>query len=184
MAPKPTMHAVLAGARAFLLAFGLLLLSHPCQAHNTYPQELADQLNMPCVPQCTICHRDNLGGFNTVVEPFGRAMQGVGLTFFPPTLAPAVNQLEADMTDSDGDGTSDILELRAGQDPNGDIDLCSIKSPQYGCGAHIAAAPTPDHSGAIAALFIACVLGASAQRGARRRRARRPSRPKHPQRGP
>ncbi len=163
-------------AAACLTLLGLLLTCIPCHAHNTYPQQLADELNMPCVPQCTICHRDNLGGFSTVVEPFGIAMQKEGLTFFPPTLEPAVKKLETDMVDSDGDGVSDILELSAGQDPNGSIDLCAIKSPQYGCGAHIAQPPSPDHSGAIAALFMASVLGASAQRHARRRRRQRQTR--------
>ena len=159
---------------ACMVLLGVLLSCIPCHAHNTYPQQLADELNMPCVPQCTICHRDNLGGFSTVVEPFGIAMQKVGLTFFPPTLEPAVKQLEASGVDSDGDGVPDIVELSAGQDPNGNVDLCAIKSPQYGCGAHIATPPSADHSGAIAALFIASVLGASAHRSARRRQKRVP----------
>lgn len=175
-APKTAARAVLRGLRACLALAALLLLSAPCHAHNTFPQQIADQLNMPCVPQCTICHRDNLGGFNTVVQPFGVAMRGVGLTFDPTTVTGAVNKLEAAMTDSDGDGTGDILELSAGQDPNGNVDLCSIKSPQYGCGARIAAPLAPDHSGAVAALIVASVLGASAHRGARRRRQRRSAR--------
>lgn len=153
---------------ALCVVMGVLLTVVPCHAHNTYPQQLADLLNMPCVPQCTICHRDNLGGFNSIVEPFGIAMQKAGLTFFPPTLEPAVKQLEAEMVDSDGDGVGDILELSAGADPNGMIDLCAIQTPRYGCGAHIARSPTSNHAGEIAALFVASVLCASARRRVRR----------------
>lgn len=147
---------------------GVLLTCAPSHAHNTYPQQLADELNMPCVPQCTICHRDNLGGFSSIVEPFGISMQKAGLTFIPSSLDPALKQLEAERVDSDGDGVGDILELSAGQDPNGKVDLCSIQSPKFGCGAHIARPPTPNRAGELAALFVASVLGVSALRRVRR----------------
>jgi hypothetical protein len=110
-----------------------------------------------------------LGGFNSIVEPFGISMQKAGLTFFPPTLEPALKQLEAARVDSDGDGVGDTLELSAGQDPNGKVDLCAIQSPKFGCGAHIAKPPNPNRAGEIAALIIASVLGASTLRRVRRR---------------
>jgi hypothetical protein len=131
---------------------------------------------MPCLPACTICHTDTLGGFGTVTVAFGKSAQLAGLNFTEPSLVPALNKLEEAGTDSDGDGIGDITELRAGQDPNGTVDLCSqaALAARYGCGAHIA--PSPAHgrdSGALlSALLTSLVLGASLQRARTRARAR------------
>lgn len=156
----------------------VLLCAARAQAHSTFPTLIAADLNMPCVPACTICHRDTLGGFGTVSEPFGKAMQVAGLNFTEPSLSPALTKLEQDQTDSDGDGEGDIAELREGRDPNGKIDLCgqAALAARYGCGAHIATPPSQnDASPAVGALLTALVLGASLQRNARRRRRSRPS---------
>jgi hypothetical protein len=151
----------------------LALLTFSASAHAApdFPTLLAQQLNMPCPPPCTICHQDLAGGFNTVVKPFGRAMMAAGLNPVDSTMAPALATLEKNQTDSDHDGTNDVLELSAGKDPNGSSDLCGL-TPRYGCGARVATARPPDHSSALAALFAASVLGASAHRKRRRRRDR------------
>ena len=159
----------------FGAAAALLLLSPArAHAHSTFPTLIAANLDMPCVPACTICHKDTLGGFGTVNEPFGKAMQGAGLNFIEPTLGPALAKLEQEQIDSDGDGESDIAELREGRDPNGKIDLCgqAALAARYGCGAHIATPPTQrDSSAAVGALLTALVLGASLHRSARRKRS-------------
>jgi hypothetical protein len=160
--------------RAWLLAAAVAALvsfSRAGHAAPDFPTLLAQQLNMPCPPPCTICHQDLAGGFSTVVKPFGRAMMAAGLTPVDSTMAPALSSLEKAQTDSDGDGTDDVLELSAGTDPNGSADLCSL-TPRYGCGAHIANSPSPNESAPVAAILTAAVLGASAHRGARRRRKR------------
>lgn len=126
---------------AAVLSLVVLLVSAPSRASTSYPEALAEELNAPCVPQCTICHRDNNGGLATVTQPFGLAMIANGLGFFAPqTIRPALNALEAAGTDSDGDGMGDVAELAAGRDPNGDLDLCGL-APHYGCAVRLATPP-------------------------------------------
>jgi len=150
----------------------LLSSSAPSFAHSTFPTDMERQLEMSCLPACTLCHKDNLGGFGTITKPFGKAMQENGLLFVPASLPGALQALEKAGTDSDGDGVGDVTELREGQDPNGDADLCGVQAV-YGCGAHIASRPPgPDATAPIASLLTALVLGASLHRNLRRRRSR------------
>src|SRR4051794_37885018 len=156
---------------AWGMAAALALYGSASHAHSTFPTVIQKDLDMPCVPACTICHKDTLGGFGTVTEPFGKSMQSVGLIFIDPSVQPALNKLEAADTDSDGDGIGDIVELRAGQDPNGTVDLCgqAALAARYGCGAHIAPRSPGQDSGAIlGGLLTALLLGASLHRSRRR----------------
>jgi MYXO-CTERM domain-containing protein len=90
-------------------------------------------------PHCTLCHRNDSGGTDSVTKPFGLAMRAKGaLPNNIPSIDSALDQLEAAGTDSDGDGTSDIDELREGTNPNeGDgtapSSLEQIPLPQTGC---------------------------------------------------
>jgi hypothetical protein len=168
---------------AACLAAALALFSAHGQAHSTFPTLIAAELDMPCVPACTICHKDTVGGFGTVTEPFGKAMQADGLFFTEASLSPALKKHEAAGTDVDGDGEGDVAELRVGQDPNGTIDLCSqaALAARYGCGAHIATPPAQCDTGAtLSALFTVLVLGASLHR-VRARSARRATKERHNQ---
>ena len=166
---------------AVCLASALLSFSALGQAHSTFPTLIASELDMPCVPACTICHKDTLGGFGTVTEPFGKAMQADGLFFTEASLSPALKKHEAAGTDVDGDGVGDIAELRVGQDPNGNLDLCSqaALAARYGCGAHIASPPPQNTGATLSALFTVLLLGASLHRSRRARRARRADRKRH-----
>ena len=168
------------GLAACSVAAVIAVYGQTSHAHSTFPSLIQSELNMPCTPACTICHRDNLGGFGTVTEPFGKAMQADGLFFVEATLAPALSKLEQADTDSDGDGVGDVAELREGRDPNGTLDLCSqaALAARYGCGAHIAPSPSPDSGAPLSVLFVSLVLGAGLQRGTRRARARRARPPK------
>jgi hypothetical protein len=88
--------------------------------------------------------------------------------------------MEAAATDSDDDGIGDIIELRAGQDPNGTVDLCTqaALAARCGCGAHIASslAQGRDSGALLSALLTSLVLGVSLRRANRRARARRSER--------
>lgn len=130
-------------------------------ASPSYPEIISDELGMGCIPQCTICHLDNSGGFGTARKPFGEAMQGVGLESGQENDLPGfLRQLETDGTDSDGDGTGDIAELSADTDPNvsGDQTVCE-GGPQYGCGARIAPAPSARDASLAALAVLALLVG-------------------------
>jgi hypothetical protein len=86
-------------------------------------------------PHCSLCHLDDKTGAGTVVTPFGWSMKNRGLTGSTNTVPPAIAQMIKDGVDSDGDGVTDIEELKNGTDPNspGDAGLGDAR-PGYGCG--------------------------------------------------
>jgi len=122
-----------------VLPLFVALLSWPAvaTASPTFPAQIQSHLDMPCTPPCTLCHRDEHGGFGTVIQRFGLAMQGlqdVGIKGkHPELIGPALDALEQNGTDSDGDDRPDVEELREGSNPNqaGDGVLCAT----YGCAA-------------------------------------------------
>jgi hypothetical protein len=109
-------------------------------ASPTYPPTIQSELMLEHMPDCTLCHRDDLGGVGTVIRPFGRTM----LNHFMLTGGNNVNLLkaalqgdDAEHLDSDGDGVPDIDELRMGTDPNvglsGVEEPLDVELPQTGC---------------------------------------------------
>ncbi|MBM4280574.1 MAG: hypothetical protein FJ137_07370 [Deltaproteobacteria bacterium] len=147
----------------------LLLLAPAALASSNYPGDLQSHLDAPAAPACTLCHQSP-GGGDTVVTPFGLAMKDEGLTGFGQTalLTGALDALEAAATDSDGDGTGDVDELRAGRDPN-------VDDGDGGGGGGGDVPPPPAYGfGCAAAPASSTALGASLVLlwGARRRRRR------------
>jgi hypothetical protein len=139
-------------------------------ASPTFPDEIARVLDMPCVPQCVLCHTTNLGGYGTALTPFAAAMVSKppkGSKLQPAhtdSVAPALAALTDQKIDSDHDGVTDVDELKAGTNPNGEaVELCSDIG--YGC-ARVAPRGTPSTTAlaAIAAVLAWCV---------RRRKGRR-----------
>jgi hypothetical protein len=147
--------------------------SASAQASQEFPSVLLDELGMPCAPNCTVCHATPLGGSGTVVKKFGIAALIAGP--IAKQDADSVRRALANMakanppTDSDGDGTPDLVELTAGNDPNseGEARICG---PNYGCGAHISRVP-PARGGT--ALAIAGSVAALMALGFRRLSPRR-----------
>lgn len=123
-------------------------------ASPTFPPAIAEHLGLACEPDCTTCHTRPSGGLGTARQPFGAAMQGAHLTAGQPQkIAAALDELAAERSDVDGDGVTDIDELRALTDPNaegeplkcldggsGDDGSCSVNHapPQGGLGAILA----------------------------------------------
>jgi len=133
-----------------------------------FPGEVARELDMPCVPQCTLCHLDTNGGTGTVVRPFGQAMMAVGLEGKRPDLIVVVlDTLELASTDSDTDGRPDVEELREGRNPNqaGEGVLCAT----YGCNTR-ARSPAGSEAATLAFLTAAPFVVSLCRR---RRRAHR-----------
>jgi hypothetical protein len=106
-----------AGAIAILVA--AMVSALPAVASPTYPEALAGQLELSCAPACTLCHDTTAGGSLTANQRFGIAVRRLRLASGnTEQLLQVIAQLEANGTDSDGDGTGDVAELRAGGNPN------------------------------------------------------------------
>lgn len=147
---------------SFRISLALALVSAPAFATSIYPDGIKSHLGLsaivvPAAPHCTLCHTNGSAGGPTVNTPFGTSMrQAGGLVGGGNTtkLNAALDALATAKTDSDGDGVSDIDELKAGTDPNvsngGGADGGTggsggtVTSPPppatYGCGAN--AVPT------------------------------------------
>lgn len=146
----------------WLVGLALALLAIPARASVTFPEALRQQLGLAEIagtpPGCQLCHRDDAGGVKTAIKPLGRSLLQAGAASGSvPSLQAALASLEANGTDSDGDGQGDIAELRAGTDPNvpdavlgeggaaAGIMPCPpppIPLPETGCNLATAAAPT------------------------------------------
>jgi hypothetical protein len=158
--------------RLLSIALPLLALPVNAAASETYPTNIKAKLMLDAAPGpgkgCQLCHKDDEGGTMNVDKPFGLALmradaKGANI----PSLLAAIDVLEADGEDSDGDGTPDIAELRAGSDPNvgedGSIPM-QVPLPQTGCSVRARAGAGCAWAAALPGLLWLC----------RRRRQRKP----------
>ena len=120
-------------------------------ATPTYPGIIATEMGVDFVPQqCSLCHANGKTEKGTVTTPFGLSMRSRGLVLEnPASLRAALARLETDLVDSDGDGRTDIAELKAKDDPN--VGKDALKPPRYGCGASVV-------PGAMAALGMLALM--------------------------
>jgi Bacterial TSP3 repeat len=136
-------------------------------ASPAYPVAVQADLKLTETPRCTLCHTTDLGGKGTISSYFGRTLLRDGAQGNDDigALKAALEMMESEQTDSDGDGVSDIDELRAGTDPNdGPGPSDPLPTPQTGCALRGAA-----QQGASGSAWLWCALGAYL---VRRRRAR------------
>lgn len=174
-------------ARAALLGLAACALSSPALASPSYPGIILEELDLGCVPQCTICHTDNYGGNQTAEQPFALTLQsattfaGSGVSIVSggddDGLKEAIAYLASlesgavagkQGIDSDADGVDDIAELTQLRDPSvpGVGDMCG---PRYGCGAHVEPRGTVDLPSALALGLCALGLGVVARRRSKER---------------
>ena len=120
-----------------LLLFALV--AAPAFASDTYPPYISTKYGIDPIPeQCALCHTGGITGTGTVNTPFGKTARGLGLTSGNDTLLGEVlDQMDAQKTDSDGDGVSDIDELRAYTDPNKSANTPDVPTLKFGCGATV-----------------------------------------------
>jgi hypothetical protein len=115
----------------------VLTLTEKAAAMATFPAEIQSHLGLNYTPPCTFCHATANGG-GPIATKFGQAMLAAGLTVNIATLDPALDTLNANHTDSDGNGVPDIQQIEAGLDPSTGT---SGPTERYGCGARISTGP-------------------------------------------
>jgi hypothetical protein len=142
---------------ATTLGVAVLLAPARAAATSSFPSDIKSELNAPSVLSCALCHATAAGG-GPVTQPFGQSMMARGLRGGNTgSLATALQALEAEGTDSDGDGLGDVEELRMGLDPNFDGDAGSVP-PQFGCGARVAPRAPDDWWSTVAGCLMALAL--------------------------
>jgi hypothetical protein len=159
-------------------------LTSGAAASPEFPAIIQQALDLECVPQCLLCHRDNSGGRGSLDWPFGELMFAAGLrpkenaTVRAALDVVAAGELDIDDdgtpdTDSDDDMINDVDELRQGTNPNPPRspdeeppDMCA--DIRYGCGARIEPRGTLDWGAAASALAMLLVLVGRFRRSARR----------------
>jgi hypothetical protein len=128
------------------------------QAKEQFPSDVDNDLNLGYHVPCSVCHIKGNTGSSTPITPFALSLRDRGLSGDKTSLSTALSRLEADGTDSDGDGVGDIAELKAETDPNSsaNANLATVQAPGYGCGG---SAPQ-GHGGpaAAGAMGLACLI--------------------------
>ena len=120
-----------------LSVLSVLGTASPASATPTFPKVVQSELGLDSPPPCAACHvgGDTRSGDMT---PLARSLMSRGLEKGKEaSLRTAIAALDAEGTDSDGDGVGDIDELREGTNPSGtdagfSEDL-GAATPVYGC---------------------------------------------------
>ncbi len=118
-----------------VIAFLTLGLSSVAQAKREFPSEIQCDLKLAYQVPCSVCHIQDNTGSSTPITPFALALRARGLSGDNGSVGTSLALLEADGVDSDGDGVTDIAELKAGTDPNSaaNASLINDQEPAYGC---------------------------------------------------
>jgi Bacterial TSP3 repeat len=121
----------------FILGF-LVATPFTASASPSYSRVLQSSLELPCEPSCTLCHTSPAGGFATANTKFGINMRRVfhAACCDGELMRTIAEQLEVSGLDSDGDGLTDVDELRATTDPNSaeiEAELACEAPPDGGC---------------------------------------------------
>ena len=130
--------------RLALAALAALLPLSGARASRQLPGQVENALGLGYSIQCSLCHVEGKTGNGAALTPFAVNARAHGMTgsggggrggISSPTsnIATTLAKLATDQVDSDGDGVTDIDELKAGHDPNvfGPVPL--QYEPAYGC---------------------------------------------------
>lgn len=122
--------------------FAVFAIPTAADASPAFPGVIEEQLELAAAPACTLCHTSPSGGSGTANTAFASYLKSRGLRAGDEgSLRNALRALVGEKHDTDNDGVPDDAELKAGEDPNGDVDT-SVPPVKYGCGAEIATQPS------------------------------------------
>lgn len=139
----------------------LLLVGRPANATPEFPDVVAEHLGLASPPDCTLCHNGPQAR-GTVTTPFGVSMRSRGAQAYDnDSVRTALDALEAEKRDSDGDGVPDIEELKNGGNPNG---AGKLIKPEYGCAVRTSRPDGPWKAGGPLALLLLLRLRRTRQR--------------------
>lgn len=139
--------------------------SRNAAATPTFPDVMREHIGMPSTPSCAVCHTGGVTGRGTVNTPLGTTLRSRGLVANDEgSLRTALDAIEAEGKDSDGDGSPDVAELVAGGDPNVGADGSGSDAvvPEYGCSS--SSRRSPDAGAAAFGLLIGLGLFATRRR--------------------
>jgi len=163
----------------FPIVASILLLPAAAAAMPTFPEQIQIHLGLAAAPGCVLCHASDVGG-GAVSQQFGKAMVAAGLTTAGgDTLTGALDKLEAEGTDSNGDGIADIAALHDGMESTTSQPTANAPAQAQGCSIG-PSSPQKGHLGWPWPLLMALMIGKLARRGRRRQRYLISSRKSHP----
>ncbi|HVJ94264.1 MAG TPA: thrombospondin type 3 repeat-containing protein [Labilithrix sp.] len=151
----------------FAIVLGVSTLALPARATPTFPDVIEEKLGLTTQLRCSLCHAGTPSR-GTVSTPFGRAMRSRGMEAYDEnSVRVAIDALTAEKKDSDGDGVSDVDELKEGTDPNATAGEERV-IPEYGCASTSRTAGTSSPT----VIFLpALALAAFVRRTRRHRRS-------------
>jgi Bacterial TSP3 repeat len=118
------------------LALGSLGWSSLARAKSEFPSEIKNKYVLTYDVPCAVCHIKGNVASATPITPFALSLRARGMTGDNQSLSSALDKLKSDAVDSDGDGVTDVDELKAGTDPNSSANASieDNQEPGYGCG--------------------------------------------------